>query len=182
MPAWVAINAVLGLWNTHMIYRLLGSVRDPAQALMGGFTSSELSRYYLVCIVAFAIGIYAAGALATRLQRTLIMQFALGGLLAAVLCLTVLNHAPLLGLPTWGQPLLFVLFVGSIFVASWFTPVALAYLADSSEHFPSSHGVVMGLYAIFLGLLLLTVLLTAVAMFNVLLMRKQQRRIENSEC
>jgi MFS family permease len=191
VPAWIAINAVLGLWNTHMIFQLYGASRNIGQALMGGFSSGTVSQFYLAYILAFTIGIYAATVLIQWVRRTKIMRVALVGLLTAALWLWMLNHFPALGLPPLGRPILFGLFLVSVFVASWFTPIALAYLADSSEFFPSSRGVVMGLYAIFLGLgqiigsslggvfteaagmdglLLLTVLLGIVAAGNVIAM------------
>lgn len=130
------------------------------------------------------------------------MLYAGGGLLAISISWFFLNH-PELGLtwmiPTPLEPVSFwflILLIGAFFQAG-FTPVALAYLADISEDFPEDRGVVMGLYSIFLaggnliggsllggvfvstlkmdGVILLTFLLTLMAFYSVLNIRRFSR-------
>ncbi len=40
VPAWIAVNAVVGLWFSHLDFQM-GKADDPLQLLVGGFTGSN---------------------------------------------------------------------------------------------------------------------------------------------
>jgi MFS family permease len=200
VPAWLMVNAVFAIWTVHTFYLLKAPeggrpiTGTQGQALMGSFTGPQLSQIYLVCGFTFLVGLLFWSFMAGRMRRTTAMLWGLVGTFAMALTLYAINHAYMFADVLFLQPwMLFVLFLTALFVQSAFTPVALAYLADVSEHHPESRGVVMGLYSIFLGvgqllgsfiggrfaaaagvdgLLLATTLAAIIATVNVLLLRR----------
>src|SRR5206468_10922790 len=81
VPAWVAVNAVLGVWLTHLLHQLK-KVDDPQQFLVGGFTGAQISRYGAITLVLFVAGIGVWGYLMGRLGSPRVMAIALAGLVA----------------------------------------------------------------------------------------------------
>lgn len=159
IPAWLSINAVLGLWFTHIAPLLLrvrnerGAVARAAfenQLLVGHMTAREVGMTLAAFGVVFMIGIYLWSLLYGRIRRTTIMLTSILGLFIVALTMLGINNNVLPG--PWGQwPLVPLLMVG-VLLESGFTPVALAYLADISETRVEHRGVVMGLYSVFLGI------------------------------
>jgi MFS family permease len=148
-PAWIAINGVVGLWLSHVDKLLSRSVPDPVQALQGGWSGAQVSNVFLVFGAAFMVGIFFWSNLYSRLRKTNIMLWAVGGTFGVCATLFGINMRLLPG--PWGEwPLLPVL-LACLFVMSGFTPVALAYLADVTEGQVQSRGAVMGLYSVFLA-------------------------------
>jgi MFS family permease len=155
VPAWLAVNAVLGLWLTHLAPLMVeprSGAPDhfPSQLLTGHLTPNQVSMVQGAFAVVFLLGIGAWSQLYGRMRRTNMMLASVIGLIIVVLTLTGINNSILPG--PWGQwPLVPVLVIG-ILLESGFTPVALAYLADISETRVEHRGAVMGLYSVFLGL------------------------------
>lgn len=196
VPAWLMVNAVFAIWTVHTIYQLKANEALPVsnQRLVGAFSGADISQIYLVCGATFLAGLLYWSFRAATLRRTTVMLYGLGGTFAMAAFLYLLNHAYIFDGIALIQPwMLFVLFLAALFFQSAFTPVALAYLADVSEHHPADRGIVMGLYSIFLGvgqllgnfvggwfaniaaldgLVVATVLATLLATGNVLLLRR----------
>src|SRR3954463_16069983 len=145
-PAWIAINAVVGVWFNHITPLLSRTNRDPVQLLQGGWTGEEVGHFFIGFGIAFALGILFWSQFYGRLRRTNIMLIAIGGAVVVCGALFAINMQLLPG--PWGLgPLLPVLFVGLFFMSA-FTPVALAYLADITESQVENRGTVMGLYSV----------------------------------
>ncbi len=148
-PAWLAINAILGLWINHLPYQMSGVDIDVTQNLTGGFTGSTIGPVFGAFALLFAIGILAWGFVLGRMRRTDSLLIALGGLFLSGFAAAGLNHIDLSNRSTTG--LLLGMLVVGILVESGFTPAALSYLADISEDFTADRGAIMGLYSVLLG-------------------------------
>ncbi len=146
-PAWIAVNAILGIWVTSLItFVLAGHLHVPTQRFVGSLYQHEtvLSAYlggyvllFSVCVVAWAFWL-------GHLPKLPLLLLTLFGSILASLGLVGLNHG--------GTPLLFVpLVVIGVFLEAGFTPTALAYLADQSQALAQDRGLVMGLYSVILG-------------------------------
>lgn len=186
-PAWLAVNAIVGLWLTHVGFQLSGPA-VAGQELAGGFSASEVGLILLGYGSALALGILAWSIVLAALPRVHVLRVALAALLVVCLMLALLN-APL----AWPRPVdgaLVLVLALAIMVGSGFTPAALAYLADlTGQH--SGRGAALGIYTAlfslgaaagaglggvlaqrwaFNGLILGTVLLVAVALAALLLL------------
>jgi len=148
LPAWIAVNAVLGLWGTHLAFQM-ASDKSSEQLLVGGFTGTQIGITSALIGVALIIGtgLWTLGF--GRIRTLSIMVVSTVGILGLSAVLLALNHSPegdvgriygLLGLSALG-----------LLVASGFTPAALAYLAEQSERFPEHRGSLMGLYSVLIG-------------------------------
>lgn len=156
VPAWIAINAVVGLWFTH-VQPLMLRVPDQAgketfssQLLVGHLSASQVGIVQGIFGVTFVVGILLWSLLYARMRRTTIMLFSVGGLFIVCLAMLGINNNVLPG-PFGQWPLVPIMVIG-VLLESGFTPVALAYLADISETRVEHRGVVMGLYSVFLGI------------------------------
>jgi MFS family permease len=149
VPAWIAVNAVVGLWFSHIDFQM-AKTDDPLQFLVGGFSGSQIGIYTAVVAVLFTVGIGLWALTFGRLRATQIMVFSLVGLVTLVVVLFALNST------TQGQFVRANALLGAaglaLLVTSGFTPAALAYLAQIAEDYPESRGSLMGLYSVFLGL------------------------------
>jgi MFS family permease len=148
VPAWVAVNAVLGVWLTHLLHQLK-KVDDPGQLLVGGFSGAQISRYGATTMVLFVVGIGLWGYVMGRFGSLRVMALSLAGLVGLCPAIFLLNHAPL------DSPASVTLWVVAaavaLFVASGFTPAALAYLSKIAEEHAGQRGTIMGLYSVLLG-------------------------------
>lgn len=147
-PAWLAVNAVLGLWLTHVV---LQAAEDDAtgQLLAGGFTGDEIGNGMALFGLLFGGGMLFWSLQLGRINKTTIMLIATGAGVIEGVFLYALNHSP--GHATL-QIIAFATVVGaSVFVLAGFTPAALAYLADISDENPVHRGPVMGAYSMLLG-------------------------------
>lgn len=149
VPAWLAVNAVLGLWLNHIARQLTRQRDFPDQLLTGGFSAGEAGTLFAVFAVLFAGGILAWGCVLGRLRKTWVMMVGSSALIAAGAILLVINHMP--GLQSAAIVPLVVLFAAALFVMSGFTPAALAHLADITEDHAGDRGAIMGMYSVFLG-------------------------------
>ncbi|MGB8647920.1 MAG: MFS transporter [Anaerolineae bacterium] len=176
-PAWLAINMLPGLWinnatgqivktswlpsqilfvNGHAIFipgLVLG--KFPDQLLFGslGGTANPGTTISLVggiILIFFTTGILLWSLIVSRFRRTSLMLFCTLGLPVVVAALLMVNHAP-----GFDAPLLRV-YLGiaaiALMIVSGFTPAALTYLADLTEHSPVNRGAIMGLYTVLFGL------------------------------
>lgn len=149
IPAWVAVNAIVGLWFSHLDFQM-GKRDDTTQLLVGGYSGTQIGLYTGAAAVLFVVGIAAWSLAFGRLRPTRIMGIALGGLFGLVAAVLALNHS--LSSDTLRIALSIVAAAACLLVMSGFTPAALVYLAGLAEATPDTRGSVMGLYSVFLGL------------------------------
>jgi MFS family permease len=149
-PAWIAINAVLGIWINLSARILTDSSGFPGQILVGHFDSFSAGNIRALYAVFFILGILAWSVFFPNLRKTTAMLIGSGGLIISCLLIFWINHQPALDAPLVLP--LSVLLVVSIMVQSGFTPAALAHLADITEAHDADRGAIMGLYSVFLGL------------------------------
>ena len=149
-PAWIAINAVLGIWINLTARILTDRNRFPEQLLVGRFDSFQAGNIRAVYAVFFVLGILIWSVFFAHVRKTTAMLIGTVGLFLSCVVLFILNHQPAMDAPLV-MPLA-VLLVISIIVQSGFTPAALAHLADITEDHVEDRGAIMGLYSVFLGL------------------------------
>ncbi|HEV8483176.1 MAG TPA: MFS transporter [Blastocatellia bacterium] len=150
VPAWLAINSIIGLWINHSVGLMTGKDQFARQLLTGNISEAKVGHVFFVLYILFAIGVLAWSFILGRYRRTTMMMIATGGLFATLLAIYGLNHLASFSSPLY-EPLLGALGVG-LLVLSGFTPAALTYLADVTEGQTSDRGSIMGLYAVFLGI------------------------------
>lgn len=148
VPAWLAVNAILGIWLTHSALQLKRP-DDPNQLLVGGYSGTEISFYGATMLVLFVTGIGVWGWLMVRLGSLRVMGLSLVGLVALGPALFVLNHsAP-------GDRTMITIWllasIAALLVGSGFTPAALAYLSRIAEEHGRARGAIMGVYSVLLG-------------------------------
>ncbi len=149
-PAWIAINAVLGVWINLTARILTDKTGFGGQLLVGRFDSMAAGNIRALYAVVFVIGILVWSLVFTQWKKTTVMLIGTGGLFLTCAFLYALNHQPSLSSPLVIP--LAVLLVVSIMIQSGFTPAALAHLADITEDHATDRGAIMGLYSVFLGL------------------------------
>ncbi len=148
-PAWIAINAVLGVFINLTARILTDKGIFPGQLLVGHFDSFEAGNIRAAYAVVFIVGIALWSMIFAQMRKTTVMLIGTGGLFLTCLLLFLLNHQPSLSAPLV-VPLALALVV-SIFIQSGFTPAALTHLADITEDHSGDRGAIMGLYSVFFG-------------------------------
>jgi MFS family permease len=149
-PAWIAINAVLGIWINLTARILTDKGHFPGQTLAGGFDSQQAGNILSAYAIFFVLGILIWSMVFGGVKKTSAMLIGVGGLFGSCLLLFAINHQASLTAPLVLP--LSILLVASIMVQSGFTPSALAHLADITESFSDDRGAIMGLYSVFLGI------------------------------
>jgi MFS family permease len=149
-PAWVAINAVLGIWFNLTARILTDKTGFANQLLVGHFSSVQAGNIRAGYALIFILGILIWSTFFSNLRKTSVMLIGTAGLLVSCFIISSINHQPAFNAPLV-LPLAILLCV-SIMIQSGFTPAALAYLADVTEGHVSDRGAIMGLYSVFLGL------------------------------
>jgi MFS family permease len=149
-PAWVAINAVLGIWINLSARILTDKSGFPGQLLVGYFNPLQAGNTIALYAVFFVVGILIWSLFFSQMSKTKAMLIGTGGLVASCLLIFLINHQPAMTAPLVVP--LSVLLVITIMIQSGFTPAALAHLADITESHSSDRGAIMGLYSVFLGL------------------------------
>lgn len=189
-PAWLAINAIVGVWFSHGIFQLAGRHAHGTQFLEQGLSGGTIGTVFAVFGVLFALGCILWGRFYANFTRPNMMLIALGGVFVAIAALFGINH---FGFAGGGVVAGFLVVLGgSVVVFSGFTPAALGYLAEIAESRPEDRGTIMGFYSIFLGggqllggllggpfadargvdgMIILTLLLSAVALVTVLILK-----------
>jgi MFS family permease len=161
LPAWLAINTLVGAWTTLIIIMLTypdpaADLRHPGQLLYGGFARNTATLLVGAFGLLFLLGMGLWTIILPRLRRTSVMLIALLGLTVSVIILTIINS--LADDPTTlsasAHAVIFVLcpfLVVGMLLLSGFSPAALMQMAATSELLPSKRGAVMGLYSVVLG-------------------------------
>jgi predicted MFS family arabinose efflux permease len=149
VPAWLAVNTIIGVWFTHSAFQLTAKHHE-GQYLAGTFSGTDLTGAFAIFGGAFIFGVWLWGLIMGTRSRTAVMLITVFGIYFVCGAVYVLNHIPpTSGAPTWPWVALFLFGVALL---SGFTPAALAYLADISEETARQRGAVMGLYSVVLGL------------------------------
>jgi MFS family permease len=149
-PTWIAVNASIGLWFSQSLFAFAqANPRFPDQALMRGFTATEITFAAIVVAVIFGAGLLWWGNRFKRFRRTTIILYGILGGGAAVAAGLVVNHGD--GLPVIALALSGLVVAAGLFVLAGATPAAVGLLADVSERFPADRGAIMGLYSVFLA-------------------------------
>ena len=149
-PAWIAINAIIGLWLGPMSTFLFTRRDDGPQYLNGLFADSPetVGWVFLVYAMVFGAGVGVWSLFLDRLSRRKALAIALGGLMLACAGLYVLNRSG-----DWSDAARWTL-IGAVALAvmieSGFTPAALALLADRADS-GGNRGTVMGIYSALFG-------------------------------
>lgn len=193
LPAWIAVNAILGTWVTAQItFVLTGERHVPGQLFPGSFAGHEgwLSAALGLYVLMFSACIVAWAFLIGRFPTLPTMLVTVTGTIVASVGLVLANH---------GMPLLAAapIVIAGVFLEAGFTPAALMHLAEVSTTFRADRGLVMGVYSVVLGLgylsgtvlgglfagwlafdglALLTVLLGVIALLSVVLVIRIDRR------
>jgi len=148
-PAWLVLNAVIGLWFTHAVYQMTSGQRMGGQFLQGTMPSGRLSVILLLYALTFSAGAVGWGGILARVGEWRTLRIALLGMLGVCASLFVINHSG-------GHPATLVfgvlLFVACLLIESGFAPAAVSSLARVSDVQPEQRGLVMGLYSVILGL------------------------------
>lgn len=148
-PAWLAVNAAVGVWMTHGIFQLRRP--NPGQWLMGSLSSARIGDILLGFGALFLVGLVAWSFALPRIGVSRTLWVALGGLILFTMSIVAVNH-----LPDPFRRLAMVLLVVGVLVESGFVPAALVRLADIAEDSHGEGGVqrglVMGTYSLVLGL------------------------------
>ena len=148
VPAWIAVNAILGVWvQAQIVFVLAGSTTVAGQRFVGSLHDQEqaLSLILFAYVLWFSVCVVAWAFFLGRLPKLPTLLVTLFGSVVASFALIMLNHG--------GAYVAFVpvVMVG-VFLEAGFVPAALAYLADVSEAFVGERGMLMGLYSLVLGL------------------------------
>ena len=149
-PAWIAINAVLGIWFNLTARILTDKSGFNNQLLVGRFTSFQAGNLSAAYAFFFILGIFLWSVLFPNLKNITTMLVGTAGLFISCLLIFLINHQPTLSSPQVFP--LSAMLVISIMIQSGFTPAALAHLADITEAQTTDRGAIMGLYSVFLGL------------------------------
>ena len=141
--AWLAVNAVVGVWMQQSPYLFKLPMRSSSQALVGGYSASVIGMIFGVWGITFLAGIALWSFAAPRWPRRRILGTALAGMGVVVATLWLVNH---------GAPrMLLIVGIIAVMVESGFTPAAFAHLADLTDVDDTSRGTLMGTYSVLLG-------------------------------
>lgn len=154
IPAWVSINALVGVWiGSQLTFVLSSSRHNPHQFLVGSLSGhgggGELSLILGAYVLFFGLCLLFWAFFLNRVPRLLLMLSSITGVYLACIALAGINHfgtSHSFLLVIW-----IVLLLVGVFAESSFAPAALAYLADISEDAARDRGLLMGLYSVFLG-------------------------------
>jgi MFS family permease len=148
-PAWIAINAVLGVWINLTARVLTDKSGFKGQLLVGSFDSFQAGNLGAAYAGLFVLGILLWSLLFPEMKKMTVMLISTGGLFLTSLFIVLINHQSALNAPLV-LPLAALLAIG-IMIQSGFTPAALAHLANITEDHAADRGAIMGLYSVFLG-------------------------------
>jgi MFS family permease len=150
-PAWLAVNAAVGVWLTHGIFQLRRAGASPSQWLMGSIGPRQLGLVLIAFGVTFMVGLLGWSWLLPRAGVGRTLWVAAAGLVVATVSIAAINH-----LPDPMRTISVGLFVVGVLAESGFVPAALVRLAEIAEddHGQGTvqRGLVMGTYSLVLGL------------------------------
>jgi MFS family permease len=161
LPAWLAINAMVGAWITLCTIILTypnpaADLRHPGQLLYGGFSKDFGTMMIGLFGLVFLLGMAGWMFILPRLRRTTIMSLGLVGAAISIGGLLVINAmaenpARLLPGSNLQMAALLALVGAGILLLSGFTPAALTQIAAIADTQPGKRGAVMGLYSVVLA-------------------------------
>ncbi|WP_218869839.1 MFS transporter [Microbacterium sp. AK009] len=194
LPAWIAVNAILGTWVTSQItFVLAGDRTAGGQIIPGAFAGNEagLSAVLGIYVLVFSLCIVAWAFFIGHLPTIPTLFVTVAGAIVASIGLLLLNHGVSLAVTI---PIV----VAGMFLEAGFTPAALTHLSDISAEFRENRGLIMGVYSVvvgagyllgnvlggvfaewllFDGLAILTIGLAVVAMASIAVMAVIERRM-----
>ena len=150
-PAWLCINAIVGLWlGPTLIFLLTLNDKGSHQFLTGLFAEKpeQVGYALLVYAMVFATGVTVWSFFLARFKRKVVLNIALVGMFFACLGFYLLNHSQ--GFGTGAQIAIIVLICVSIMVESGFNPAAISLLADIVGA-QGGRGAAMGIYSVLLS-------------------------------
>ena len=155
IPAWICINALVGVWFSSQITFILSEhVHNPHQLLMGSLSGPgsghRLSFVLGGYVLFFGLSLLFWAFFLNRVSRLRLMLTSVLGVYLVCLALAGINHRGVGN--DWLLYIWIPLLLAGIFAEASFAPAALAYLADISEEAAKDRGLLMGLYSIFLGI------------------------------
>jgi MFS family permease len=181
IPAWLAVNCLVGAWYVNMT-SLLKHAPDPHQTLVHGFDERLIGLFKLSWVLLLLIGIVIWTPHLQRHGGPITMRRAVPGAFLICAALFAINHLPLKY-----APLLLPAVAVGVLIEAGFVPAAVAYLADCSESLVADRSALMAFYTVTLagggalgafiggvagalllfdGLILLGVVLTAIALVS----------------
>ncbi len=150
VPAWISMNAIIGLWLGPTFIFLLTRRSGSNQFIAGLFADnpSGVGWILLIYSVVFATGVTAWTFFLHRVSRKQVLYISLSAMLVVCAGLYIFNHSQ-----AWSSPVRWVLLCAiaiSVMVESGFTPAALTLLADVVGG-DTGRGSAMGIYSALLG-------------------------------
>jgi MFS family permease len=149
VPAWLAVNSIVGMWTNLSPRLLTGKQGHARQVLMGAFDSVRFGDGFALFAGIFALGILVWSQFIGKYRKTGVMLLATVGLFLAMLMVYFLNHGA--EFSSRSHHLIIAGLIVGLATMSAFTPAALTYLADVAEVHAEDSGSIMGLYTVFLG-------------------------------
>jgi MFS family permease len=150
IPAWLSVNAIVGLWGLHLVYQMRKENPDDGQFLTGLFSADVISGVLGIGGLVFCAGIIIWGTFVLgRLTEIRVMRLATPGLFLLGAAAWVVNHSG-------GQPVVLwsaiAAALAGVAIMSGFLPAAVAYLARLSGRLAGDRGLLMGIYSVVLGI------------------------------
>jgi len=155
-PAWLAINMLPGLWLNNVTGLLMSPGHRFQDQLLFGLLAHNPNYGNLISLGGgIVLGLFTSGIVLwtlviSRFRRTSLMLVCATGLPFVALAIWLINHSGNLQQPL--IPFYLGIAMLGLMVVSGFTPAALTYLADLTEHSPVNRGAIMGLYTVLFGL------------------------------
>lgn len=150
-PAWICVNAIIGLWLGPTVTFLLTGQARSGQLFAGIFAErpDHMGWLLLGYALVFATGVSLWSIVLPRLALKRVLQVSLLAMLGACAGLLILNRSG-----GWNVSLQWAVGVATavcIMIESGFTPAALALLAGAVGA-QAGRGTAMGLYSMLLGI------------------------------
>jgi predicted MFS family arabinose efflux permease len=150
-PAWVAVNAIVGLWLGPTLTFLMTGQPRAGQFLAGIFAAEPQRMGWLLLgyALVFGTGVSLWSLMLPHIALKRALRVALLAMLGICAALLLLNHSG-----SWGagwQWAIGIATAAAIMVESGFTPAALALLAGVLGA-QAGRGAAMGIYSMLLGL------------------------------
>lgn len=149
-PAWLCMNAIVGLWLGPVLTFLLTRPAGSDQYLDGIFSDRPGHVGWLMFsyAVVFGAGVTMWSFRIDRMSRKRVLAVGLGAMLAVCVGLYVVNHSQ--SFTAVGRWMLIGATAAAVMVESGFTPAALALLGDAVGD-RMGRGSAMGIYSALLG-------------------------------
>ncbi len=149
-PAWLCMNAIVGLWLGPTLTFLLTLKERRGQFLTGIFADhpDRIGWVLLGYSMVFATGVTVWSFVMSRFTRWRILQIALIAMLFVCAGLYALNHS--LDWPSAARRTVLAITALCVMVESGFAPTALALLADVVGA-QAGRGAAMGIYSVLLS-------------------------------